>query len=83
MCVSLKRIASAHSSASSDELLAAKHRAEEFLELHRNILNDLDELADIVAEMLERQEAMEVCYQTLQRKPLLTTTFEGPIHRSA
>ena len=44
----------------SEQLLSAKHVAEEQLRSHKTVLDDLDELGNIMAEMLERQQAAEV-----------------------
>ncbi|EKM58196.1 uncharacterized protein PHACADRAFT_116910 [Phanerochaete carnosa HHB-10118-sp] len=46
-------------SASHEQLLSAKRIAEEQLGSHRAALDDLDDLGDIMAEMLERQQAAE------------------------
>ena len=40
--------------------MLAKAEAQARLEVHTNILNDLDELGDIMTEMLERQQTVEV-----------------------
>ncbi|CDO77390.1 hypothetical protein BN946_scf184835.g12 [Trametes cinnabarina] len=43
-----------------DELLTAKASAQEHLDTHRSILTDLDELGEIMADMLDRQQAVEI-----------------------
>ena len=44
----------------SQRLISAKKSAQEQLDSQRSVLADLDELADIIADMLERQEGVEV-----------------------
>lgn len=43
-----------------EQLVTAKQQAETHVSSLRGTLADLDELSDIMAEMLERQEAAEV-----------------------
>lgn len=45
----------------SEQLLAAKQAAQQHLDTHQRTLYDLDELGEIMSEMLERQQAVEVC----------------------
>ncbi|KAH9919879.1 autophagy protein Apg17-domain-containing protein [Amylocystis lapponica] len=45
--------------ASHEQLLAAKRTAQQHLDTHRQTLDDLDELGEIISEMLERQQAVE------------------------
>ena len=44
----------------SQQLTSAKKDAQERLDSQRSVLADLDELADIVADILEGQEGAEV-----------------------
>ena len=44
----------------SQRLISAKKSAQEQLDSQRSVLAGLDELADIIADMLERQEGVEV-----------------------
>lgn len=46
-------------SASHEQLVSAQHVAEEQLRSHKTVLDDLDELGNIMAEMLERQQVAE------------------------
>ncbi|EED82160.1 predicted protein [Postia placenta Mad-698-R] len=43
----------------STKLVATKRTAQQNLDAHRRILDDLDELGEIMSEMLERQQAVE------------------------
>ncbi|KAI0635683.1 autophagy protein Apg17-domain-containing protein [Trametes polyzona] len=45
--------------AQRDQLCAAKAAAQEYIDTHRRILTDLDELGEIMADMLERQQHVE------------------------
>ncbi|KAI0342909.1 hypothetical protein BDW22DRAFT_1357454 [Trametopsis cervina] len=67
---------------SHEELLNAKTSAQEQLRSHRDTLNDLDELADIVTEMLERQEAVEIeCKEQLGHLDERLSSIEELHHR--
>ena len=50
----------------SDQLLAAKRAAQNQLDAHRTVLEDLDELGDIISDMVARQQAAEVRISTLK-----------------
>lgn len=48
------------STSHSKQLVSAKSSAQEQLDSHRAVLDDLDELGEIISEMLERQQVAEV-----------------------
>ncbi|KAI0087279.1 autophagy protein Apg17-domain-containing protein [Irpex rosettiformis] len=69
-------------SESHQRLISAKKSAQEQLEGQRRVLADLGELADIIADMLERQEIVEAeCKEHLAQLEQRLTTVEELHHR--
>ncbi|KAI0693127.1 autophagy protein Apg17-domain-containing protein [Cytidiella melzeri] len=67
---------------SHQRLLSAKKSAQEHLASQRGTLNDLEELADIVAEMLERQDLVQdECREHLTQLVHKMSTIEELHHR--
>lgn len=55
-------------SSHSERLVRLEADAKKSLETHRQTLDDLDELGDIMSEMLQRQQSLEVSDSTPPEK---------------